>query len=86
MTSGWRSTRFMRDLEVRLVEGQNSAAVDLFDSAMPRKCWRRLAGPSASSRESRRHEQGPKAVLEQAVSGLAQEGKVIWCGWPCLPR
>src|SRR5439155_13019402 len=25
------TTRFMRELEIRLVEGQNSAAVDLFD-------------------------------------------------------
>ena len=25
------ATRFMRDLEIRLVEGENSAAVDLFD-------------------------------------------------------
>ena len=31
------ATRFMRDLEIRLVEGENSAAVDLFDPATPRK-------------------------------------------------
>ena len=29
------ATRFMRDLEIRLIEGENSAAVDLFD---PRPC------------------------------------------------
>ena len=31
------ATRFMRDLEIRLVEGQNSAAVDLFDLRHARK-------------------------------------------------
>ena len=32
------ATRFMRDLEIRLVEGQNSAAVDLFPVATRKKC------------------------------------------------
>ena len=31
------ATRFMRDLEIRLVEGENSAAVDLFDLDHARK-------------------------------------------------
>src|SRR5262249_18316479 len=31
------ATRFMRELEIRLVEGQNSAAVDLFDMDHARK-------------------------------------------------
>ena len=31
------ATRFMRDLEIRLVEGENSAAVDLFDPLHARK-------------------------------------------------
>ena len=31
------ATRFMRDLEIRLVEGQNSALVDLFDLDHARK-------------------------------------------------
>ena len=31
------ATRFMRDLEIRLLEGENSAAVDLFDLDHARK-------------------------------------------------
>ena len=69
------ATRFMRDLEVRLVEGQNSAAVDLFDLDHARKvlaAFGRAFGrfPEISGKDQ-------KEFLKQAVSGLAQEGKVI---------
>jgi eukaryotic-like serine/threonine-protein kinase len=72
------ATRFMRDLEVRLVEGQNSAAVDLFPirhaenvlAAFGRAFGVLPESPSETSKEQ-------KQFLEQAVSGLAQEGKVI---------
>ncbi len=72
------ATRFMRDLEVRLVEAQNSAAVDLFPIRHAEKvlaAFGRAFGvlpenPSETSKEQ-------KQFLEQAVSGLAQEGKVI---------
>ena len=72
------ATRFMRDLEVRLVEGQNSAAVDLFPIRHAEKvlaAFGRAFGvlPDASTDAS----QDQKAFLNQAVSGLAQEGKVI---------
>ncbi len=72
-------SRFMRELEIRLVEGQNSAAVDLFrPRPRPRKCWRRLGGPSADLPENFSDiSKDQKEFLEQAVSGLAQEGKVI---------
>ena len=70
--------RFMRDLEVRLVEGQNSAAVDLFPIRHAEKvlaAFGRAFGvlpenPGENSKDQ-------KQFLEQAVSGLAQEGKVI---------
>jgi formylglycine-generating enzyme required for sulfatase activity len=72
------ATRFMRDLEVRLLEGQNSAAADLFDLDHARKVlavFGRAFGklpenPSDTSKDQ-------KEFLKQAVSGLAQEGKVI---------
>jgi formylglycine-generating enzyme required for sulfatase activity len=72
------ATRFMRDLEVRLVEAQNSAAVDLFPIRHAEKvlaAFGRAFGvlpenPSETSKDQ-------KQFLEQAVSGLAQEGKVI---------
>ena len=71
-------TRFMRELEIRLVEGQNSAAVDLFDLDHARKvlaAFGRAFGklpenPGETSKDQ-------KEFLNQAVSGLAQEGKVI---------
>jgi len=72
------ATRFMRDLEIRLVEGENSAAVDLFD---PRHAKRVLAAfgraygilPEQPSEPSSEQE----AFLDQSVAGLAQDGKVI---------
>ncbi|HZU38907.1 MAG TPA: formylglycine-generating enzyme family protein, partial [Gemmataceae bacterium] len=71
-------SRFLRELEVRLVEGQNSALVDLFPLRHAEKvlaAFGRAFGvlpenPSETSKEQ-------KDFLTQAVSGLAQEGKVI---------
>ena len=73
------ATRFMRDLEIRLVEGENSAAVDLFDPRHARKvltAFGRAYGslPEQAGRSDRRDQ---KAFLDQAVAGLAQDGKVI---------
>jgi serine/threonine protein kinase len=72
------ATRFMRDLEVPLLEGQNSAAVDLFDTDHARKVL------AAFGRAFGRLPEGPretgsdaKQFLAQAVSGLTREGKVI---------
>lgn len=72
------ATRFMRELEIRLVEGQNSAAVDLFPVGHAEKvlaAFGRAFGvlPDAAADASK----DQKQFLEQAVSGLAQEGKVI---------
>ncbi len=72
------ATRFMRDLEVRIVEGENSAAVDLFD---PLHAQRVLAafGRAYGVMPEKSSELTPdqKAFLEQSVAGLAHEGKVI---------
>ena len=72
------ATRFMRELEIRLLEGQNSAAVDLFDMDHARKvlaafgrAFGRLPENASDMSKDQKH------FLEQAVSGLAQEGKVI---------
>jgi serine/threonine protein kinase/formylglycine-generating enzyme required for sulfatase activity len=72
------ATRFMRALEVRLVEGENSAAVDLFDLPHTRKVltgFGRAFGrlPEHAREMTRDQEQ----FLDQAVAGLAPEGKVI---------
>ena len=70
------TTRLMRELEVSLVEGYNSAAVDLFDSRHARKvlasfgrAFGRLpAGPLSNEQQS---------FLRNAVSGLAENGRVV---------
>jgi formylglycine-generating enzyme required for sulfatase activity len=70
--------RFMRELEIRLVEGQNSAAVDLFDMDHARKvlaAFGRAFGKIPENPSDMDKEQ--KVFLKLAVSGLAQEGKVI---------
>ena len=72
------ATRFMRDLEIRLVEGENSAAVDLFDPLHARKvltAFGRAYGvlPEKSSELT----PDQQAFLDQSVAGLAQDGKVI---------
>ena len=70
--------RFMRELEVRLVEGQNSAAVDLFDTDHARKVLaafgRAFGKLPANANET---DKDQKKFLKKAVSGLAQEGKVV---------
>jgi eukaryotic-like serine/threonine-protein kinase len=85
------ATRFMRELEVRLVEAQNSTAVDLFPIRHAEKvlaAFGRAFGalPDAGSRirqnagdlpERPPSGEGGYEFIEQAVSGLAQEGKVI---------
>src|ERR1019366_10691217 len=72
------ATRFMRNLEIRLLEGENSAAVDLFDLDHARKvlvAFGRAFGklPENSSDASK----DQKDFLKESVNGLAEEGKVI---------
>jgi serine/threonine protein kinase len=70
--------RFMRELEIRFLEGHNSAAVDLFPLRHAEKVLTAFgqafgALPDASTDATKEQ----KEFLEQAVRGLAQEGKVI---------
>src|SRR5262245_1701910 len=75
---GMAVTRFMRDLEVRIVEGENFATVDLFDVGHARKvlaefgrAFGRLPdGPAGLTSEQDR-------FLDEAVAGLARDGEVI---------
>jgi serine/threonine protein kinase/formylglycine-generating enzyme required for sulfatase activity len=72
------ATRFLRELEVRLVEGQNSAVADLFDLRHARKvlaAFGRAYGTLPEKATEWTKEQ--EAFLDQAVAGLAQERKVI---------
>src|SRR5262249_14720029 len=71
-------TRFMRELEIRLLEGQNSAPVDLFDLDHARKVltvFGRAFGKLPENSAETSQEQ--KEFLNQALSGLAQDGKII---------
>ena len=72
------ATRFMRELEIRLVEDQNFAAVDLFDIA-PRQEIAGRVRPRLrpASRARWRDRQVAKEFLNRAVAGLAEDGKVI---------
>jgi len=72
------ATRFLHDLEIRLVEGENSAAVDLFDRLHARRvltAFGRAYGvlPERTSKFTPDHQ----AFLDQSIAGLAQDGKVI---------
>jgi serine/threonine protein kinase/formylglycine-generating enzyme required for sulfatase activity/energy-coupling factor transporter ATP-binding protein EcfA2 len=71
-------SRFLRELEVPVVEGRNSALVDLFDPDHARKvlaAFGRAFGrlPEFSSEYSKEQ----REFLDQAVEGLAEDGKVI---------
>ena len=71
-------SRFLRELEVPLVEGHNSALVDLFDLLHARRVlaeFGRAYGrlPQAPAALEPEHER----FLDDAVTGLAEAGKVV---------
>jgi formylglycine-generating enzyme required for sulfatase activity len=68
-------SRFLRDLEVRLIEGENSALVDLFPMRHAEKVLDAFGRAFGVLPDELDVEQ--KAFLEQAVAGLAEEGKVV---------
>jgi len=70
------TTRFMRDLEVPLREGHNSAAVDLFDLGHARRVLAAFGRAFGALPEGEATPEQQR-FLDQAVSGLAREGKVI---------
>ena len=72
------ASRFMRELEIRLLEGDDSALVDLFDPRHAKKVLTAFGrahgalpediGDLSSDQES---------FLDRSISGLAQDGKII---------
>jgi formylglycine-generating enzyme required for sulfatase activity len=71
-------TRFMAALEVNLVQGENCAAVDLFDLRHARKvldAFGRAFGALPEAGQALSAEQA--AFLDEAVAGLAQDGNVV---------
>ena len=72
------ASRFMRDLEIGLVEGENIAAGgSLRPSACPQGPGRVRASLREHARRDRDSTRDQGAFLDQAVAGLAQDGKVI---------
>jgi formylglycine-generating enzyme required for sulfatase activity len=72
------ATRFMADLEVRLVQGQNCAAVDLFDPLHARKVLTAFGRAYGRLPDNLGHcSRDQAAFLDEAVAGLAGDGKVI---------
>jgi serine/threonine protein kinase/formylglycine-generating enzyme required for sulfatase activity len=71
-------TRFMGDMEVELLQGRNTALVDLFDPRHGKKVLgafgRAFAALPEQAHELSREE---SAFLDQAVAGLSQHGKII---------
>jgi len=71
-------SRFMADLEIELIQGQNTALVDLFDPRHARKVLTAFGTaygnvPERTGDMSR----DQHAFLDQAITELAQDGKVI---------
>ena len=71
-------SRFMQELEIRVMEGENSRMVDLFDVRHARKVLAALGtalgtlGPTAANRTREQD-----AFLDRAIASLAQDGKVV---------
>ncbi len=72
------ATRFLRELEIRLLEGQNSAAVDLFPTRHAEKVLAAFGRAFGTvSDDIGQTSKVQKDFLKQSVAGLAEEGKVI---------
>ncbi len=71
-------SRFMRALEVPLVEGRNTGLVDLFDPPHARKVLAEF-GRALGCLPARPAEPTPEQerFLDQAVAGLAADGKIV---------
>jgi eukaryotic-like serine/threonine-protein kinase len=72
------ASRFMRDLDIRLVEGENSGLVDLFDPRHARKvlvAFGRAFG--ALPENSNEISSDQNLFLDQSIAGLAQDGKIV---------
>jgi len=75
----WLSvSRFMQELEIPLIEGQNSALVDLFDRRHAKKVLTAFGRAFATLPEDPDRLAAEQiAFLDQAITGLEQDGKVI---------
>jgi formylglycine-generating enzyme required for sulfatase activity len=71
-------SEFMRALEVRILEGENSAAVDLFDPLHARKVLAQFGRAYGRLPDNLGHlSDEQERFLEEAVAGLSEQGRVI---------
>jgi serine/threonine protein kinase/formylglycine-generating enzyme required for sulfatase activity len=70
------TTRFMRELEIPLVEGENSAAVDLFDLRHARRVLAAFGRAFEALPEGAMLPEQQR-FLDQAIAELARENKII---------
>ncbi len=71
-------SRFMQDLEVCVVEGSNSALVDLFDPRHARKVLTAFGVAFGAIEDApTRLSKDVKAFVDQAVAGLVEDGKIV---------
>jgi serine/threonine protein kinase/formylglycine-generating enzyme required for sulfatase activity len=71
-------TRFMDKLEIELAQGRNMALVDLFDLLHARKVLGAFGHAYGRLPDNfSQYSQDQTAFLDQAVSGLAQEAKIV---------
>jgi serine/threonine protein kinase/formylglycine-generating enzyme required for sulfatase activity len=72
---GMAATRFLRDLEVRMVEGDNFATVDLFEPAHARKVLAEFGRAFGGLSVEPNPEQ--EIFLNRAVEGLGRDSKIV---------
>ena len=71
-------SRFLADLEVELIQGQNTALVDLFDTRHAAKVLTAFGAAFGNLPENGREiTKDQRAFLDQAIAELAQDGKVV---------
>ena len=72
------ASRFMRDLDIRLLEGENSALVDLFDPRHGKKVLMAFGRAYGALPEKIGDLTTDElSFLDQSTSGLAQDGKIV---------
>jgi serine/threonine protein kinase/formylglycine-generating enzyme required for sulfatase activity len=72
------ASRFMRELDIRLLEGENSALVDLFNPRHARKVLTAFGQAFGALPDKIADLSGDQeSFLDQSISGLAQDDKII---------
>ncbi len=71
------ASRFLKNLDVRLLEGSNAALVDLFDPRHARKVLAMLGRAFGALSNSHGLTRDEGTFLDEAIAGLARDGKIV---------